>query len=199
MRTETIERKVYKFEELSERAKESAIQSIAPWDDFSPTEYAELYGCYSDATANGIKSWTLGYWDSNPIEARFKQCEFDYDYLIANISESIRDQRNLYRIACINYPQHSEDMHTLFYTATNHNYRYTRLDICAESPCRDRSKRIDSLVEKYREKLEAHVRDCEHAVAKAINNDYEYQCSEEHVRELCECNGYEFTENGELV
>ncbi len=199
MRTDTIERKVYKFEELSEIAKERVIQSFAPWDDFSPTEYAELYGCYSDATANGINSWSLGYWNTNPIEARFSKCDLDYDYLIANMSESLKEQRNLYRIACIDYPQHSEDMHTIFYTKVNHNYRITRLDLCSESPCRDRSRRIDSLVEKYREKLENHLRDCEHEVAKSINADYEYVCSEENIRELCTCNEYEFTEDGKLV
>ena len=196
MRTDTIERTLYKFEELSDRAKEQAIQSIAPWDYFNPYDYPD---CYIDTSAHGIKSWVLGSWDTNPIEARFSECDFNYDYLIANMSESIREQRNLYRIACIDYPQHSEDMHTIYYTKTNYNYRDPRLDICAESPCRNRSKRVDSLVEKYREKLENHLRDCEHAVAKAITTDYEYQCSEENVHELCECNGYEFTENGELV
>lgn len=196
MRTETIERTIYKFDELSEQARDIAVQRLAPSDMFDPRDCPD---CYIDAPAYGIESWTLGDWSNNPIEARFIKCELDYDYLIANMSESLREQRNLYRIACIDYPQHSENMHKLFYTKTNHNYRNTRLDLCAESPCRDRSKRIDSLVEKYREKLEAHLRNCEHAVAKAINDDYEYQCSEDCVRELCECNGYEFTEDGELV
>jgi len=196
MRTETIERPIYKFEELSDRAKEIAIQSIAPWDAFNPDEYSD---CFIDTSANGIKSWSMGYWNTNPIEARFSRCDLDYDYLIANMSESLREQRNLYRIANHAYYSYQWGMDHLFYTETNRNYRNTRLDICAESPCRDRSKRIDSLVEKYREKLESHLRDCEHTVAKAINADYEYQCSEENVRDLCECNGYEFTEDGELV
>jgi hypothetical protein len=195
MKTITKQIEAYTFTELSESAKQNVINWLNQYPDFDPSDDEGLI----DNESLKIKSYALASWDTNSIECRFGEIEFDIDSLIAELSESIRDQRNLYRCANIYYAKYVEDMHTLFYTKKNHNYRNMRLDFEAESPCKIRSKRVDTLIEKYREKLENHLRHCEHLAAKSINAEVNYRYSEEYAKDTCEANEYLFDSNGHVI
>lgn len=195
MKTITKQIEAYTFTELDDSAKQNVIGWLNQYTDFDPNDDE----CLIDKEALHVKKYTIGTWDTNPIDCTFGEIDFDIDSLISELSESIRDQRNLYRCANIYYAKYIENMHTLFYTKQNHNYRNMRLYFEAESPCKIRSKRVDSLVEKYREKLENHLRHCEYLAAKAISAEIDYRYSEEYAKDTCEANEYLFDSKGNII
>ncbi len=192
MKTIIKQIEAYTFTELDESAKHNVIQWLNQYSDFDPSDYEGLI----NNEELKLKSYSIASWDTNPSDCRFGKVEFDIENLMADLSESIRDQRNLYRFA--NYYYHF-GMDSVFAFTANRNYRNYRLDVVAESPNRANSKRIDSLVEKYREKLETHLRHCEYLAAKSIGAEVDYRWSEEYAKDTCEANEYLFDSSGHVI
>jgi hypothetical protein len=184
----------YRFEELSDRAKHNAMYAYP--SDFSIRDYDPEN--WIDMETSGIKNYKLASWDTNPIEATFSRISLDFDRLIAKHSESLRDQRNLYRI--VKRFLDSDSMTDMFCCIQNLNYRDPIIEIEPDYVGHDRPcKRTDRLLNKYAEKLTEHVRDCEREVARSIAREYEYTCSEEYFQDIADANDYLFDENGNLI
>ena len=171
MRTEMIEKKFYKFDELSEKAKEYVIEKL--WDinvDFNWWQFT-----YEDAENIGLKI-----------------NEFDLDrgsYVKGDFIETAEDVANLI------IKNHGEKCET-YQTAKNYLKDLSELtaknliDNAAEEFPEDflDTENIDkeflrSLCEDYRIMLQ---------------HEYEYKTSEEAIKETIEANDYEFDEEGNL-
>jgi hypothetical protein len=195
MKTITKQIEAYTFGELSNTAKHNVIQWINDGLYFNVNDYDK---CLIDKQSLHIKEYTIGSWDTNPIECNFNHVEFNFDSLIPELSDSIRDQRNLQRYArAFSY---YSDIGAIFRTVKNYNYRHSQIDIDADAAsCAGRTRRIDALIEKYREKLENHLRHCEYLAAKAISAEIDYRYSEEYAKDTCEANEYLFDNKGHVL
>lgn len=193
MKTITKQIEAYTFNELSYSAKQNVFNWLNQYPDYNPNDDDGLL----DNEVLHIKKYRIGTWDNNPIECTFDSIEFNFDSLITELCDSSRDLHNLKRYARA-YSYYA-DIESIFRIVKNHNYRTIRLDIVADSPCRERTRRLDSLVEKYREKLENHLRHCEYLAAKAINAEIEYRYSDDYAADTCEANGYLFDVDGNII
>jgi len=193
MKTITRQITAYTFNELDDSAKQNVIQWLNDGMYFDVSDYDE---CLIDNEALHIKEYTIGSWNTNPIECNFDHVEFNFDSLIPEISESIRDHRNLQRYARV-FSYYS-DIGSIFRTVKT--YRHSQIDVDADSASYNRrTKRIDALIEKYREKIENHLRHCEYLAAKAISAEIDYRYSEEYAKDTCEANKYLFDNNGHVL
>lgn len=199
MRTFTVEKTAYKFNELPERAKEHAREQFGIWfaESFDPNgDYDQE--CWLDCAVHGIKSYKIGSWDTNPINASFSAIDLDIDLLIARLSDSLKEQRNLYRIARAEYFHGALDSLLQVTTRAARSY-YNGYITKVEFDSFGLRPRIESLCEKYASRLSQHVADCEHAVARAISAEFDYTTSDEYAQEMAEANEYEFDEYGNLI
>ena len=143
MRTELKEVKIYKFDELSDKAKENATQILAPND------YEWWDGIEEDARTIGLKL-------------------VDFD---------------LYRSCTLEV---MEDLHHTAKQILENHGKECDTYIAAEQYLNDEfidDEFLQVLQEDYRIILE---------------REYEYLCSETYIAELCDDNGWEFTEDGDL-
>lgn len=174
MRTEIIERKLYKFEELSEEGKEKAIEKLYDIN----IDYDWWDSVYEDAKNIGLK-----------IE------EFDIDrgaYCKGKFIESAEECAHKI------IDDHGESCETY---KTAEEYLKQR-DIMVNTAEKDENGELideyeldNELDDLDREFLKSLCED----YRIMLQHEYEYLTSEEAIKETIEANEYEFTENGELA
>ncbi len=191
MRTETTVRTLYKFDELSEEAQEKALDNMRDinvqdifWSD---------YDCKMGLSTKELKSRSM---KSEHIFSGDNDCYFDVgrgSYIqFKDIEvENDDDFRRWLRVP-------KQLWLNSYYTIdkTPFRERNTTLEIEPDKESRndftDREQEIiDRAIEIFDDKVsEALVN---------LRNSYEYQYSDEAVKETIEANEYEFTEEGKLA
>ena len=194
MRTITIEKKIFKYDELSERAKDHARMNHARFEaeNYDPNDDEGLL----DKEGLFLVSYKVGTWDTNPVNASFSEVRLDITGYIKSVATK-KDLRNLGRACKAVFGSKDYDISDFFGLSTQRtrNGFRTTVDLYGTYGM----KHVRSLVETYATKIEEHIKECEYLAAKAIDSQIEYFSSEECIQEASVANDYEYDENGELI
>lgn len=193
MREKTV--KLYKFEELSDKAKEKArnwyrdgISQDMPWMD----ETVQSLKAVFKASGITIKDWSLGAYNQNNF-VRFDMGD----------AESLTGKRalawlenNLFnglRIGDMKWKEKRKE-----YLGYGDAYRPGKVPpcpltgYCADDDFLDYLKKSVKSGDTLKEAFQGLADEC----GKLLEAEYEHQTSDEAVDESIEINGYEFTEDG---
>ncbi len=173
MRIETTTRELYPFDELSDEAKEKAIEKL--WDINIDYEWWE--GTYEDAENIGLKITEFDL-DRHMIRGRFT--DYASDCALAILKE------------------HGNETET-YWTAREYLYKLAYLENAEFDQCledeRDYEEGEADTDEIDREFLRGLLED----YRIILQREYQYQTNEEAIIEAIEANEYEFTADGELA
>lgn len=173
----TIERTVYKYDELSDDAKEHARQKL---NENEPYHWGDEAIASMEALARHF-SGRLKDYELNWLEpGRCKGFIFD-------MPEDMPVKEIKARLAQLGK----------YNKKTGKGYGECKLTgVCFDENC----------IDGFREALREGIKDLTELMNRAgeelqsaCMKDYEYQLSEEAFRETCEANGYEFYENGDMA
>ncbi len=177
MRVITTETKAYKFDELSDEAKDKAIEQFMINDDF-PQGQEALDSIKALAAHFGGKmyDWNIDWANSSYSDAKFDMPE-DMD---------------------------PKDIYAKLKALGTFNRRTLRGhgDCALTGVCYDETAIDGFRWAWYREKerdLNVLMQAAFRSWLKAIHEEFDYQHTHEAFRETCEANDYEFTEDGEMV
>ena len=203
MRTVTIQKEVFKFEELSDRAKDEVRHwlSDCDWDDFE-CEYedfmcmAEILGIEIDTRPikpmggsyrNEPKIFWSGFYHQGShlvFEGRYRYAKGAVkrmkaetnDETLIGIAEALQAAQRpyFYRLEAV--------------MSTRRDYMVVEV-----------MDREDSYREIPDTEVEGAMRDFAQWMYKYLQTDYEYRNSDEYIKETCDANDYEFDNNGRIV
>jgi hypothetical protein len=197
----TIRTKVYQFSELSEQAKENAIEQVrgsyyeyndfAEWaidDDylFEPKhdELVRLFGSNFYEEMNKGKKYT----DPPMIGNKRKKIYFDCDrgsYL--DCAEAMEINNDSYFLKWLGIPAEMEVSYEIF-TPSGRN-RDTTIEILSIP---DMTPEIEAAISKAEQKFNDHIQDCLNCIRESI----EYYFTDEAIIEDISSNQYEFKADG---
>ena len=191
---------VYKFDELSDEAKERAVEK---WNE-NGLDYEWWDVIYEDAKTIGaligitIKDISFsGFW-SQGDGACF---EGSYEYRkgsVKAVKEYAPQDQELHRIAKDLQKVQRQNLYGLKAYIKQTDFHYSHEFTVSIAVENERSNSYE--VEKETEEAVAEIlRDFMRWIYKSLENEYEYQSSFEQVAETIRINDYEFTENGEMV
>ena len=189
----TIETNLYSFSELSDEAKENAIESVR-------NSYYE---------GNDFASWAIDNCSLlEPLDSELSQLlGTAYNFpLIENTREKIYfdTDRNSF-LDCENAMKITNDKHFLLWLGIDTNIK--GLEDIEFNIFTPRGKNSDTTIE-----FDSYNSDCDYIVSNAIDkfnnhisdcldrikNDIDYQYTDEAIEEEMEANEYEFTEDGTM-
>lgn len=177
----TIETTAYQFAELSEEAKDRAIQYIRDkydqWDRFDYLRY-EAGQSRSDFLAHFGFRETHGMLGSSGIHYSGYQgeCIDQLHYIRA------------WKWIANNILANAPDL-------LSGNCPFT--GVCYDEDLLDPIREF--MARPYKIELSELISDCLAILDRAVENEIDYQYSDESIIENIECNGFEFTEEGELI
>lgn len=194
----TIELKLYNFDELSEQAKEKAIENrreylaehndFAEWaiDDcflFEPNhkEMVELFGDNYDFQL--FKNTRKDIWFSADREW----------YLDCTSAMQVTDDEKLYRWLGITDEFLLQKISYNIYTPMGRN-RSTTIEFYFDDDFDAPTDEELRVIHNAKDKFDSHIDD----ILRRIESDIEYQFSDESIIEDLICNEYEFTEDGNI-
>lgn len=186
----TIRIKLYKFSELSESAKQNAIEWYRNGQEFHwSSEWIESLECALKHYDIELKDYSID-WDN--INCSDTRIEFTQDDNYSDGIENIQGVR-LWKYLQKNY--------STYFCKYDKKYKQTLDGYCPFTgycgdenfldPMRNFIKKPTNIT--FRELIE----DCTHELLKSGCNNWEYQQSEEAIIETIEANEYEFTITGE--
>lgn len=171
MRTETTTRTLYKFEELSDEAKEKALDSSR----YTNTQYMEWWeSTYEDAANVGIKIKGFDTGRGSSIDGRVEDTENTAHQIIKD---------------------HGEECET-YKTAAEYLKERDKAIEAALVDGNGEYKDEDALDEKLDELGKEFTKSILEDYLTILRNEMEYLESNEAVQESIEANDYEFTEDG---
>lgn len=205
MRIETVEYKVYKFNELSESAKEKVKewylegQESFIFTDNCRQDLENLFG-ENDLEVQYSLAWCQGdgfnIYGKISAEDIFKCLENNNGGVQLKEFENVLTEKEKRTIL------HYADECSMIELPYNNRYCYSladRIDIVDSWMCDLENAEFKNINGELLDKFEKLVRD----IFKNICNDYEkwgyeffYEISEEDLEEICEANEYEFLEDG---
>lgn len=208
MREETTTRTLYQFEELSERAQEKALQELWDinmdhewWDcvtedinEFGKVsglgcEYGKEFDC-DRGRYIAIENICVGarelFEKASAVQDFPNIFKEVYEPFLGQFSE--RDRRNLERL---------ERVQALGCLTGRTGRRGVSADV--EAWTNSEHTRCNALIDRLQEAWKQFLRDLEHAYVTMLDREYEYQTSEERVKESILANGYEFEEDGSFA
>lgn len=177
MRTETVTREIYTFEELSERAKEKAIEKLSNinldhnWWQFE----------YEDAANIGLKLTAFDLDRNKHAEGFFYNSATE---VADKIMSEHGNQCETYKTA-FNFLNERDTLVRKFSDGVN-------FDVVTENNAYEFDQEADELEEQFLEDILSDYSDI-------LQKQYEYLYSDEAIKETIEANGYEFTEDGEQI
>jgi len=197
METITIEKTLFTFDELSQDAKETACQEVL-WDEWSAdivstcTSVLETLGFYN-STKKGLYVYFTGF--SSQGDGACFEGNVSYE---KGCLKKIKEE----------YPQWTE-LHSVVerYVAVQKRAFYGIKGRITQSGMYYHEHSMDFLLEDQHgnylnDELEKEFtevcRDLARLFYKSIEEDYEYQLSEECAKDTAEANDYKFTEDGKL-
>lgn len=200
MKTVTIEKTVYEFSELSDKAKQKALQDHCEhgmdhdWYDFvyeDAKEIANLMGIDID------KIYFSGFW-SQGDGAMF---EGGYGYKknsVNAVKEYAPQDTELHDIAQTLANVQRKYFYRLSASVKHHGYyHHERSNIITIEY--DDSYDYRNVDEKDEDAIAECLRDFMKWIYRQLEKEYEYLTSEEYFKELCEVNEYNFYENGKMA
>lgn len=174
MRQVTTTKNLYKYDELSESAKQKAIEGL--WDTNVNENWWE--NMYEDASEVGIKITAFDIDRGNSIDGEFYE---DACHTANKIKENHGESCETYKTAVSFLAERDEIVNT---APKDENGEFEdeyeldqKLDECENDF-------LKSILEDY---------------LIMLRKEYEYQTSEESVLEAIKANDYEFTEDGKLA
>jgi len=177
MRTETITRNVYKFDELSEQAKRYALDSLIDINTgFDWWEYV-----YKDAESIGLKITGFDLDRNRHAKGEFLLSATE---VAANIMRDHGDTCSTFATATDFLDRHAELMEA-----------YIREEADVDGSSEELRTAEDALIECEDDFLDSILED----YLIILQKEYEHLESDEAVIDTIEANGYEFLENGELA
>lgn len=203
------ETKVFKFGELSERAKQRVLGWYATdgmYDSWWDATYEDAKTCFAFCGIRINKIFFSGFWSQGAGAC------FEGEWHAGNVKPGALNygsaDKELYRIAegfeklAKNYPgatftvKHQGYYHHKFCTDFTVGFLDDPIDeMQYDSP--EWKARNTKLQEAEKELIEL-ARDAMEWIYRTLEKEYEYQTSEEVVAETAEANGWEFTEEGKL-
>lgn len=203
MRTETVTRNIYKFDELTDRAKENARE----WWRQCENEDSDVSCVYEDAerVAN-ILGITLDQRHNGPTIYYSGFCSqgdgacFEGSYRYAKgaskaIREYARLDTELHAIADALQKIQAENFYQL--TATmEHSGQYYHSGCMSVNVERDDEK---GMTDDAEDRIKDQLRLFAGWIYNQLEKDYDYRMSAENVDESIRINEYEFTENGGIA
>lgn len=221
MRTETITRNIYKFNELTEDAKENAINEFREQGVDVNYIYDEAYNTVKEfhkyfPTKEGNRSWlnTQFTCEDNILELTGERLR---KYLINNFYSALYSRKYLGSIGknkVINHRMSETHYYNMSKGAicNSSNFIYSNIqfnnDCTLTGVCYDYSllRPIYDFINEGHIKdsfkylnFEMLINDCFESLEKDIKKEVEYLSSEEAIIETIEANDYEFNEEGELI
>ncbi|MFA5276493.1 MAG: hypothetical protein WC417_06355 [Candidatus Omnitrophota bacterium] len=204
MRMEIIEKTYYKFDELSDEAKEKALNKFREWAANDPAwqeENRETLNAFESVFPVKILNWEYG--DRNFINFRMQA------------EDEIRELSG-WRLAAYLWNNYGRKLFKgKYYTKPfridengkpHHKFRHSK--IILEHDCALTGFYMDNEIfneiYKYMSKLdnrdfEQLLSDCLYNWVHACRKDLEWQCSDKVIMEDIKNNDYEFDENGKLI
>lgn len=187
MRTETLEIKIYKFNELSDEAKEVVKQwwlRSLDADDFK-NDCLEILASEYGVTTLDI-SFDLGYCQGDGLCMYGEIPTYKIDEKIWKIFTKGLNKRQK-EIA-------GDDISKIIFRKVNHHYAHANTVRIEIEDNYDNPKH-ENILTKVEENVKAwYFKEC--ATFEKSGYDYFYEISEEDLNEICEANEYEFLENG---
>lgn len=199
----TIRIKLYKFNELSESAKEKAIESLSDinvdyeWWESTYEDFKELCKTLSIEVdlKNTFFSGFYSQGDGSSFTAWIDVCE---------CLKAIKDEK---------WKEYAPKENLQFYSVTNNMLRLCHLCACSIRPInRESSVKIDFDSDTYGthpniDSVITEIEDFFEDVANTLNGwlynqlekEYKYQTSKEAIKETIEANEYEFTQDGRMI
>ena len=195
MRTVVEKFNVYKYEELSEKAKEVAISEYADcntgmgWDEFyleNEVEFLNTLG-FKDSNINYSGFWSQGDGASFTCE------EVDLDKVLKAINFKFKNERmrklvlgvvevTITRSGYCRYYHENSTQVSIQYNLGIHHSRVM--------------KALDEIIENLENAIGNYIIKLNRQIYKALEEAYEVETSEERVAEAIEINEIEFLENG---
>ena len=203
MRTITIQKEVFKFEELSDRAKDEVRHwlSDCDWDDFE-CEYedfmcmAEILGIEIDTRpiklmGGGYRNEPKIFWSGFYHQGSYLVFEGRYRYAKGAVKRMKAETNDETLIGIAEALQ-----------AAQRPYFY-RLEAVMSTRSDYMVVEVMDREDSYREipdtEVESAMRDFAQWMYKYLQTDYEYRNSDEYIKETCDANDYEFDNNGRIV
>lgn len=205
MQTVTI--KIYKFAELSEEAKEKAIERMRETEFYHSSGYFDTVKKGLDAFNCSLSNYSIDFDNINSSDWTIK---FGYDDEVLGLS-GLRLRKWLINNICQPYMKvtHERKPYGKYFKDTNGKWRYPRRSkifvtettcpftgVCMDEnfldPIRKFLKQPDNSTT-----LEELIKECVWETFNAACNEWEYMQSEEYTIENIENNNYDFTEDGE--
>ena len=169
MRTETTTRTLYKFDELSDSAKDKALDNCRYYE----VDHGWWEQTYEDASEVGIK---ITSFDIN----RASYCKGDIpdtEQTAHNIVDNHGEACDTYRVAAAYLKERDE-----------------AIDLAPKAMEIDDEYELDEKLDELGEEFTKAILE---EYLSMLRKDYEYLTSDEAVKEMIEANEYEFTEEGE--
>ena len=197
-----VEKEVFKFDELSDRAKnEVRLWLSDDWDDWSCSyddfvRMGEILGIEIDTRpvklmGGGYRGKPKIYWSGFYQQSDYLTFEGRYRYAKGAV-KAMKAETNdpeLIRIAeALQAAQRPYFYRLEAIMSTRRDYMIVEVE--------DREDNYREIPDKD---VEEAMRDFAHWMFKQLRNEYEYRNSDEYISETCEANEYEFDEKGRFV
>jgi hypothetical protein len=182
MRTETTTRNLYTFDELSETAKENAINQLSNIN----VDYKWWESEYEDAEQVGITITSFDLDRNRHACADIPNCQETAELILSN---------------------HGEECET-YKTAKTFLDQYLPIkekrDKCDDIYSRNKYRKcLSDTLDSLKSDLETLTEDFKQSITEdysiMLQHQYEYLCSSEAIEETIKANEYEFAEDGELA
>ena len=201
MRTETVEYKIFKFDELSPEIQKKVLEKHRYWNVEGFEWWDSVYDMsHEDLKAKGFmdcKIWFSGF-SSQGDGACFDCTNFDGEKLIAALEGRIDDKRFKQYKRWIS-KIYQADLLGFEIRTFNHHYNHKRtrvLEVSFGYGSNKNLKRLDALVSSFAEDLENLRLELCDEIYEMLEKEYEYLTSDEAVKESLEVNEIEFLETG---
>ncbi len=201
MRTITIKKEVFKFEELSDRAKDEVRHWLSDWDDFE-CEYedfmcmAEILGIEIDTRpiklmGGGYRNEPQIFWSGFYHQGSYLVFEGRYRYAkgaVKRMKAETNDETLIGIAEALQAAQRPYFYRLEAVMSTRRDYMVVEV-----------MDREDSYREIPDTEVEGAMRDFAQWMYKYLQTEYEYRNSDEYIKETCDANDYEFDNNGRIV
>lgn len=173
MRVEIVTRNLYKFDELSDEAKEKAIENMYNIN----VDYEWWENVYEDAENIGLKITEFDIDRGSYAHGNFT---LSAEEVAANIIRDHGEACETYKTA-ENFLKEHDPVYADYMNEESKNYESRESE---DKLQKMENEFLKSLLEDYR---------------ITLSHEYDYLTSEEAIRETIEANEYEFTEDGKLA
>lgn len=206
---ETIEIKIYSFDELTEVAQQNAINIFRQKQDFSfefddiISSVKKLIDIFDLKTGNEYTDLRYSHIEDNILELSGVRL---YKYILNNYGFALFKPKylkcidkavNYKQFICKQHKNHKGEIYTFLYSKHKKTDSCVLTGVCYDDdilqPIYDFLKKPCKLTT-----FEDLIQDIENAISKTFNDTEDWINSDEYITDIIEANDYEFTEDGKL-